>query len=97
MLFGWPTCIQPKVMLGFGSQQAAADDISRFVHADVSNIPNPRGQSPNDKSLCQGSDGYILAFSLKFVGSNNSVLFQCNHIHSTGGCWLTKAESQFIP
>ena len=35
MLFGWPTCIQPKVMLGFGSQQAAADDISRFVHADV--------------------------------------------------------------
>ena len=57
MLFGWPTCIQPKVMLGFGSQQAAADDISRFVHADVSNIPNPRGQSPNDKSLCQGSDG----------------------------------------
>ena len=54
MLFGWPTCM---VMLGFDNQKAAADDISRFVHADVSNIPNPRDQSPNDKSLCQGSDG----------------------------------------
>ena len=62
MLFGWPTCIQPKVMLGFGSQQAAADDISRSVHADVSNIPNPRGQSPNDKSLCQDLMGEFSIF-----------------------------------
>ena len=48
------------LLLLFGdvrSQQAAADDLSCFVHPGVSNVPNHRGQSPRDKSVCQGSDG----------------------------------------
>ena len=46
------------LLLLFGdvrSQQAAADDLSCFVHPGVSNVPNHRGQSPRDKSVCQGS------------------------------------------